>query len=133
MADLGAGGGYFTWHLAKAVGARGTVYAVDIDEKAINMITKEWSHEGLRMSDRSEPNRTIQGFRSRSTWCSVVIPTITYTTASPISDLSLHRYDPAAASRSSIFILADSFPAYLVPESRKKMFDAKWKTPAIYW
>ena len=24
VADLGAGGGYFTWHLAKAVGARGT-------------------------------------------------------------------------------------------------------------
>ncbi|MBX3330930.1 MAG: methyltransferase domain-containing protein, partial [Nitrospira sp.] len=36
VADLGAGEGYFTWHLAKAVGARGTVYAVDIEEKAIN-------------------------------------------------------------------------------------------------
>ena len=46
VADLGAGGGYFTWHLAKAVGARGTVYAVDIDEKAINMIFKEMVARG---------------------------------------------------------------------------------------
>ena len=41
VADVGAGGGYFTWHLAKAVGARGMVYAVEIDEQAINMIFKE--------------------------------------------------------------------------------------------
>jgi arsenite methyltransferase len=46
VADLGAGGGYFTWHLAKAVGARGTVYAVDIDKKAINMIIKEMVARG---------------------------------------------------------------------------------------
>ena len=31
VADLGAGGGYFTWRLADAVGPTGKVYAVDID------------------------------------------------------------------------------------------------------
>jgi arsenite methyltransferase len=46
VADLGAGGGYFTWHLAKAVGARGTVYAVDVEEKAINLIFKEMVARG---------------------------------------------------------------------------------------
>jgi arsenite methyltransferase len=46
VADLGAGTGYFTWHLAKAVGARGTVYAVDIEERAINMIFKEMVARG---------------------------------------------------------------------------------------
>ena len=46
VADLGAGGGYFTWHLAKAVGSRGTVYAVDIEERAINTIFKEMVTRG---------------------------------------------------------------------------------------
>jgi ubiquinone/menaquinone biosynthesis C-methylase UbiE len=46
VADLGSGTGYFTWHLAKAVGARGTVYAVDIEEKSINMIFKEMVARG---------------------------------------------------------------------------------------
>ncbi len=41
VADLGSGAGYFTWHLAKAVGSRGTVYAVEIDKTALDMIFKE--------------------------------------------------------------------------------------------
>ncbi|UVT14881.1 MAG: class I SAM-dependent methyltransferase [Nitrospira sp.] len=46
VADLGAGGGYFTWHLAKAVGSRGTVYAVEVNETALNMIFKEMVARG---------------------------------------------------------------------------------------
>jgi arsenite methyltransferase len=46
VADLGSGRGYFTWHLAKAVGARGTVYAVDIDNTALNVIFKEMVARG---------------------------------------------------------------------------------------
>ncbi len=46
VADLGAGTGYFTWHLAKAVGARGTVYAVDINRASLDMIFKEMVARG---------------------------------------------------------------------------------------
>ena len=46
VADLGSGAGYFTWHLSKAVTARGTVYAVDTDPAALDMIFKEMVARG---------------------------------------------------------------------------------------
>src|SRR5512134_195045 len=48
VADLGAGGGYFTWYLARAVGPQGTVYAVDIDETGLGIIEKEMHARGIR-------------------------------------------------------------------------------------
>ena len=41
VADIGAGGGYFTWHLADAAGADGTVYAIEIDETGLEIINQE--------------------------------------------------------------------------------------------
>ena len=41
VADIGAGGGYFTWHLAGATGPSGRVYAVEIDDTALEIITTE--------------------------------------------------------------------------------------------
>lgn len=48
MADLGAGGGYFTWYLAAAVGPQGKVYAVEIDDTALAIIEKEMKSRGVR-------------------------------------------------------------------------------------
>jgi arsenite methyltransferase len=48
VADLGAGGGYFTWYLAEAVGPQGTVYAVDINETGLDIIKKEMNARGIR-------------------------------------------------------------------------------------
>lgn len=41
VADIGAGGGYFTFKLAEAVGPEGRVYAADVDKTALRTIEKE--------------------------------------------------------------------------------------------
>ena len=41
VADIGAGGGYFTWRLAEAAGAAGRVYAVDVDPDMTSYLEDE--------------------------------------------------------------------------------------------
>jgi arsenite methyltransferase len=57
VADLGAGGGYFTWYLAAAVGPQGKVYAVEIDDTALGIIEKEMKSRGVTnvVPVRAEP------------------------------------------------------------------------------
>jgi precorrin-6B methylase 2 len=38
VADIGAGTGYFSWRMAKLVGERGTVYAVEIQQEMIDLL-----------------------------------------------------------------------------------------------
>jgi predicted methyltransferase len=47
VADVGAGDGYFTFHLASRVGAQGKVYAEDISESQIEKIRERAKKEGL--------------------------------------------------------------------------------------
>jgi arsenite methyltransferase len=46
VADLGAGGGYFTFRLADAVGPSGLVYAVDVDESMTAYLKARAAEEG---------------------------------------------------------------------------------------
>lgn len=46
VADLGAGGGYFTFRLAERVGADGRVYAVDIDRDMNDLIADRAKKDG---------------------------------------------------------------------------------------
>ena len=48
IADLGAGGGYFTFKLASAVGPTGKVYAVDIDREMTELIAQRAQKDGLK-------------------------------------------------------------------------------------
>jgi arsenite methyltransferase len=45
VADLGSGGGYFTFRLAEAVGPAGKVYAVDIDRDMVDLVAKRAKQE----------------------------------------------------------------------------------------
>lgn len=47
VADLGAGGGYFTFRLARAVGESGKVYAVDVDDDMLRYVSGEAQSQGL--------------------------------------------------------------------------------------
>lgn len=48
VADLGAGGGYFTFRLAAAAGPTGRVYAVDIDPGMVDYLRERAAREGAR-------------------------------------------------------------------------------------
>ena len=47
IADIGSGGGYFTYKFAKAVGEKGRVYAVDTNQEFLEFIKKEATKQGL--------------------------------------------------------------------------------------
>lgn len=47
IADLGAGGGYFTFRLAEAVGDSGLVYAVDVDADMTGYLEARVAEEGV--------------------------------------------------------------------------------------
>jgi arsenite methyltransferase len=47
IADIGSGGGYFTYRFARAVGPEGQVYAVDIDAEMNDYVEKRAAELGL--------------------------------------------------------------------------------------
>lgn len=47
IADIGSGAGYFTFRLARAVGATGKVYAVDVDRGLNDYVAQRAREEGL--------------------------------------------------------------------------------------
>ena len=48
VADIGAGSGYYTRRLAKLVGEKGMVYAVDIQQEMLSLLTNQLARSGIR-------------------------------------------------------------------------------------
>jgi ubiquinone/menaquinone biosynthesis C-methylase UbiE len=48
VADLGSGGGYFTFRLSQAVGPTGKVYAVDVDKDMLEDLAERAKNDGYR-------------------------------------------------------------------------------------
>jgi protein-L-isoaspartate O-methyltransferase len=46
VADIGAGSGYYSWRIAERVGARGTVYAVDIQPEMVRLLQRQMTQRG---------------------------------------------------------------------------------------
>jgi arsenite methyltransferase len=47
IADIGSGGGYFVFPLAKAVGPNGKVYAVDVDQEMTDLVAQQAKEKGV--------------------------------------------------------------------------------------
>jgi predicted methyltransferase len=66
VADIGAGAGWFTIHLARRVGPNGIVYSQDVQPQMIEAIRRRVSREGLqnvqtRLGAGSDPNLPVAG------------------------------------------------------------------------
>jgi predicted methyltransferase len=66
VADLGSGGGYFTFRLARAVGPTGRVYAVDVDAELNEYVAGRATAEGLSqveviLAEPADPNLPEEG------------------------------------------------------------------------
>lgn len=47
IADIGSGGGYFTFKFAEQVGSKGRIYAVDTQAKKLDFVKRQSQHLGL--------------------------------------------------------------------------------------
>jgi predicted methyltransferase len=133
VADLGAGGGYFTWHLADAVGPEGRVYAVEINETGLAIIKQEMGARGIMnvVPILAEPDDAKLP--------ELVDLVFTCDTYHHMEDRvlyfrSLARYlKPGGRVAILDFHPHGFLPACSAMERPKKWSGAKWRQPAIGW
>ena len=57
VADIGCGAGYWSYHIASAVGESGQIYAVDFDANAIDYLVN------TRLAENPIPNLKLSTFK----------------------------------------------------------------------
>ena len=86
VADIGCGGGYFTWQFAKSVGEGGTVYATEINKDALSYLESFVQHSGAKnihpmvakMNDACLPENSIDTIFMCSMYHAVYITDIEF-------------------------------------------------------
>jgi ubiquinone/menaquinone biosynthesis C-methylase UbiE len=83
VADIGAGGGYFTFRLADEVGPTGKVYAVDVDDDMLGVLKEQIAAEGRknvevvkgRYDDPMLPEKAVDLIFTSNTYHHIDAPT----------------------------------------------------------
>lgn len=104
VADIGAGGGWFTVRLARRVGPNGVVYAEDIQKPMIESIARRVKREGLTNVKTILGTVDDPGFRGFATNLRAVLMVDTYTQVKDPVAL-LKRIVPALAPEGRIGIV----------------------------
>lgn len=97
VADIGCGGGYFTWQFAKAVGDDGLVYATEINKDALHYLETFTEQNGInniktivtKMNDAALPKNSIDTIFMCSMYHAVYITDIEFVKDAFIE--SLHK------------------------------------------
>lgn len=83
IADIGAGGGYFAFHWAAAVGATGFVHAVDVDLRMTRKLSFERTARGVANMDVTQVPRGMLGLARDSVDLVTFIDTGAFTRCEP--------------------------------------------------
>ena len=73
VADIGAGGGYFSFHLAERVGPNGKVYAQDIDSGELANVRKRARKHGYQQIETVKGERDDPGLPPKSLDVALVV------------------------------------------------------------
>lgn len=96
IADIGAGGGFFSLRYAALVGAAGHIHAVDIDRRMTRKISYELGVRGVRNVRVIHVPRGALGLEARSTDLVMLLETGAFNTRYPLTNAGYFRQAAAA-------------------------------------
>lgn len=108
VADLGAGGGYYSFRLARAVGPEGHVWAVDVDGRMTRKIAWEVHARGVSQITPLRVRRGSLGLTERSLDLAVMIDTGILNTCRPDDNARYLAQIASALSPGGRFLFMDA-------------------------
>lgn len=108
VADLGAGGGYYTFRLADAVGAEGHVWAVDVDGRMTRKVAWEAHARGVSQVTALRVQRGNLGLLERSLDLAVMIDTGALNSCRPADNARYFSQVASALNPGAHFLFMDA-------------------------